>query len=888
MRVDTKALIKKLDPLSLKALEAAINLAVSQKRNEVAIEHWCYKLVEGQNLPFRQLLVKAEINPDDFLKSIRSEACQERGVHQGVPSLSTALTTLIHDAWMLASVDFQAQEINSGHILIALASNLNGFYLNSLAKALLKGINVEEAKRHLKSLQETKADKAPAEEETGSLGRFTTDLLHLAKQGRLDRAIGRNRELNQMIDILCRRKQNNPILVGESGVGKTAIVEELAFHMLEGKVPKMLQNAALRVLDFASLQAGANVQGEFEARIKELLEALEKSPKKIVLFIDEIHNFLGATGKAADAANLLKPALSRGLNVIGATTWAEYKRSFEKDAALSRRFQLVKILEPSEASALDIVRKVSQVLEKHHKVNIEDSALESSVSLSVRYMNHARLPDKAIALLDSACTRIKLQQSMPPLSIMDLKEKIELNKLLLLRLEKELDVDAQKKTALLESIAALESQYKAELKLWQSQVALVKELSDARKNGALDLYFKKQKDLLELQKGSVKVYESVDKGVVSDILSEWTNIPISTASTLEEFQELLSLDEKVKRRVIGQDHAIEMIVDTIRTSKAKLSNPKKPMGVFLLAGESGVGKTETALSLAEVIYGHESRMITINMSEYKEGHKVASLIGAPPGYVGYGEGGRLTEQVRRNPYSVILLDEIEKAHPNVQDLFLQVFDKGTLTDSEGLEVDFKNTIIILTSNLGSKVIKDFCSKAEAANKESNEEALESQDANGQRGAQIPKEELAGEPLEEGKADLEGGLSIEALSQALQTELLKSLKPEFLGRLVVIPYVSLTREILEGIIKIQLGKLAKLLQEHHKAQLTCTDDAVTKILEVSKVSPIGARQIEKIISSEILPDLSIAILEVLSKGKAFGKVELCTQGGELAIGISEVH
>lgn len=976
MRVETKSLIKKLDPLSLRALEAAINLAVSQKMSEVGVEHWCYKIASEQDSTFKQLLSKGGIHSDDFLKSISQEAFA-RGTHQGVPSLSASLTTLIHDAWMLASVDFQAQGINSGHILIALVSS--GFRPNALSRALLKELDVNQLKPQLKALLENKEPSAP-HEESGALGRFTTDLLYLAKAGRLDRAVGRNRELTQVIDILCRRKQNNPVLVGESGVGKTAIVEELAFCILEGKVPAMLKGASLRSLDFAALQAGANVQGEFESRIKELLEALQKS-EKVVLFIDEIHNFLGSSGKAAEAANLLKPALSKGLSVIGATTWAEYKKSFEKDAALTRRFQLVKVLEPSESAALDIVRKASCVLEKHHKVAIEDSALESAVSLSVRYMNHARLPDKAIALLDSACTRIRLQQSMPPLFIRDLKEQIELNKLLLARLEKDLNVDPLKRAALVKSIAALQAQHNVELNSWQRQVALIKEILEARKKGSLELYLKHQKSLLELQKGDTKLHESVNKAVIADILSEWTGIPISTKENLEE---LLSLDEKVRQRVIGQDHAIELILDTIRISKAKLANPKKPIGVFLLVGESGVGKTETALSLAQSVYGHESKIITINMSEYKEGHKVASLIGSPPGYVGYGEGGRLTEAVRRDPYSVILLDEIEKAHPNVQDLFLQVFDKGTLTDSEGVEVDFKNTLIILTSNLGSKVIRDFCSQIRDEQEdaqEDEEEALESKEEGGVRGAQVPKEELDAlneeaasskqMKTEEGKRDdlkgqeesknesswpseehdsksiqsehgkehdkgsnadeghgledlqaqtnsdqehdlenahgqtkgpnagedhegsedenMKGSLSpesMEVLSQMLQAELLKSLKPEFLGRLVVVPYISLTREILEGIIKLQLAKVAQLLKDNYGAQLTCTNEAVAKILEASKVSPIGARQIEKIIAQEILPDLSIAILEVTSKGMTFGKVELSIKHGEFAIGISK--
>lgn len=879
MGVDTRSLVKKLDALSLKALEAAINLAVANKMPEVGIEHWCYKIVEGQNSSFRQLLIKAEIDPEDFLKAIRAEACLSHGSHHGVPSLSSALTTLIHDAWMLSSVDFQAQEISSGHIFLALASNLNGFYLNALAKALLRSVNIEQLKEQLKASEES--DEGTQVPTSGALGRFTTDLLLLAKQNKIDRAIGRNREITQVIDVLCRRKQSNPVLVGESGVGKTAIVEELAFCMLEGNVPEELKGASLRSLDFASLQAGANVQGEFESRVKDLLEAVQQSSFKVILFIDEIHNFLGASGRAADCANLLKPALSSGLSVIGATTWAEYKKSFEKDAALSRRFQLIKVLEPSEGVALDIVRKVSSTLEKHHRVNIQDSALENAVSLSIRYMSHQRLPDKAIALLDSACARVQLQQSLPPLPIRDLQEKIELNKYLLKRLERELQANPDKKSILTESIAALERQHAEELSSWKNQLGLIAELKKAREEGAIEEYLAKSKELTALRHGEIKVYEAVDGDVIADLLSEWTNIPISSKGNEEEFQDLLSFDDKIRRRVVGQDHAIEMIVNAVRISKANLANPNKPIAVFLLVGESGVGKTETALSLAETVYGHESKIITINMSEYKEGHKVATLIGSPPGYVGYGEGGRLTEQVRRNPYSVILLDEIEKAHSNVQDLFLQVFDKGSLTDSEGVEVDFRNTLIILTSNLGSKVIRDFCGAIIEETQE--QEELKSKNEGGESAIQIPEPHEETPSLQE-KIGAEG---MEALLKTLQSELLKSLKPEFLGRLTVVPYFSLTEEILEAIIKIQFGKLARLLKDHHKAELTYTSEAVAKILEACKVSPIGARQIEKIISSEILPELSVAVLEIRSKGMRFGKVELSVKEDDFAIDIKDL-
>ncbi len=481
MRIDTKSLVKKLDSATLKSLEAAVNLAVSQKMNQVMLVHWLCKIVSDSNSVFCFLLTVFEIQPQDFLKSMESEVYATRGSNTGVPSLSAEIKNLIYDSWLLASVDYQATQINSGHIFLCLITNLSSAPLNSLAKTLLKGVDIERVKAELKDLEASQAnnsvDSAQSQYSSDALKRFTVDLVDQARNGLLDRAIGRSSELQQMIDILCRRKQNNPILVGEAGTGKTAIVEELAFCILEKNVPDELKNASLRSLDFASLQAGASVQGEFESRVKDLLNAIQKAPYKIVLFVDEIHNFLGASGKGADAANLLKPALSRGLSLIGATTWAEYKKSFEKDAALNRRFQLIKVLEPLEDVALDIMRKVALVLEKHHGTTIEESAILNSVALSVRYMNHLRLPDKAVNLLDSACTRIKLQQTMLPVFVRDMSEKIQLKKLLLERLKTDFSVPQSKKESLDNEIKNLEEQYLEHSQNWQAQVEIVQKIA---------------------------------------------------------------------------------------------------------------------------------------------------------------------------------------------------------------------------------------------------------------------------------------------------------------------------------------------------------------------------------------------------------------------------
>jgi type VI secretion system protein VasG len=932
MQIDTKALVKKLDNLSVKALESGINLAVKQKTQEVTIAHWLSHILSHKDSFFCKLLLKADIKPGDLLQAIRADAYDTRGTHNSVPSLSNGVTTLIHDSWLVASVDFQEQEINSGHIFICLVTNLKGFYINSLAKSLLRSVDVTSLKEEFKTMlvEQTAVDSDDTQEEyagdtNGALRNFTVDLIEQASKGRLDRAIGRNGELRQIIDILCRRKQNNPVLVGDAGTGKTAIVEELAFAIAEGNVPKNLKNASLRLLDYAALQAGASVQGEFESRIKDLLSAIQKSTKKIILFIDEVHNFLGGGSKGSEAANLLKPALAKGLSVIGATTWAEYKKSFEKDAALNRRFQLIKVLEPSEDLAKSIMRKVGTLLEEHHGVAILDSGITDSVGLSIRYMNHLRLPDKSISLLDSACTRIKLQQSIPPLFVKNLEEKITLRKAHLKRLENDFSVPTVKKEKLSAELTDMQSQYDEHYKLWQEQIQDLHHIFELKKKEDKTEYIAKAKEVLS--KENLYVYPVVDNSVVSGVLSEWTGIPISKKQSASQLESLLTLDAQIKERVVGQDHAIDRIAEAIRISRANISDPRKPIGVFLLVGESGIGKTETALSLAETIYGSESKMITINMSEYKEGHKVASLIGSPPGYVGFGEGGRLTEAVRRNPYSVILLDEIEKAHPNVQDIFLQVFDKGTLTDSEGIEVDFKNTIIILTSNLGSKTIRDFCAKKKESAKDSKEKntELKSKTEDGQAAAQFEDEnsednmsdqdETEGVNLEQvleqntkeesdnyddedgneeeqdadddnkedSENDSEGKKKpliteheLKALDKVLHEQLTQSLRPEFLGRLVTIPYLSLTPEILSNIIKIQLARLSKRIKENHDAEFVYEDSAVEKIRSACQISAIGARQIEHIIKEDILPDLAIAILDIQSQNKSFEKIVLKAQ------------
>lgn len=840
MEIPLKSLLGKLNSLTKGNLEAAIHLCMSKRQSVVELEHWLIKLLEQDSSAICLMLEYFKIDHADLLKKLYYLQYQVKGEHSAVPSLAKSLVETIEDSWFLASVEFNATEINSGHVFLAILANLSS--LDSSIGKLLNKVDVQLAKTKLndilKNCPEIKRSNSVFSvnnNPNSALAVFTNDLIEAAHKKTLDRAIGRENELNQIIDILCRRKQNNPVLVGEAGVGKTAIIEELAYRIAEGLVPDTLKKASLKTLDLAALQAGANIKGEFEQRLKNIISEIKNSPEKVILFIDEVHNIVGA-GVAGqnDAANLLKPELARGeISVIGATTWSEYKKYFEKDSALNRRFQLIKVKEPSEMEAIAIARNAAELLEVHHGVKILDQAIEASVKLSSRYMTNMQLPDKAISLLDSACTRVRLGQAIPPLELQQLKEQISLLDQHIKRINSENQgQNSELEVTLTSERSELSEQYQQDYSSWQQKLGIINDLKLLKKEADPAKYQLKSAELKSLndQKNDT-VYEHVDRNIIADILSNWTGIPIPIDQTAKsELESLLTLDQKIQGRVIGQDHGVKKIVQSIRVAKANMSDPRKPIGVFLLVGESGVGKTETALSLAEAIYGTERKIITINMSEYKEAHKVSSLIGSPPGYVGYGEGGRLTEQVRRNPYSVLLLDEMEKAHPDVQELFLQVFDKGSLTDSEGLEINFKNLIIIMTSNLGARKIAEYCKK----NKE---------------------------------------IKIEELSQLIKESLLDSFKPEFLGRINVIPYLSLSDDMLHQIIEIQLNKIKHRLQENYKIEFSWNQEVINKIVADCKNSKIGARIIEHTISDNILPDLSIKLLESTASGNISKLVSL---------------
>jgi type VI secretion system protein VasG len=702
----------------------------------------------------------------------------------------------------------------------------------------------------------------PALGKTAALDQYTIDLTVRARQGEIDPVLGRDFEIRQLIDILTRRRQNNPILTGEAGVGKTAVAEGLALRIVQGDVPPPLQNVALRALDLGLLQAGAGVKGEFENRLKSVIEEVKASPQPVILFIDEAHTMIGAGGQAGqgDAANLLKPALARGeLRTVAATTWSEYKKYFEKDAALARRFQVVKVEEPTEAQAVAMMRGLVETLERHHKVRVLDEAVEAAVHLSHRYVSGRQLPDKSVSVLDTACARVALGQVATPPPIEDCQRRIsqiETEVGILTREARSGGNHRERLDGLAKEKAGVESRLADLQARWEKEKQLIAEIranretleasadtskggqeDDAPKGLSDDEVRKLQGDVARLSaelaqvQGETPLMQAcVEAQSVAEVVSGWTGIPVGRV-VKDEIKTVLSMKELMEQRVIGQSHALEAISQRLRTARAKLEDPRRPIGVFLLVGPSGTGKTETAITLAELLYGGDQNMTVINMSEFKEEHKVSLLMGSPPGYVGYGEGGVLTEAVRRKPYSVVLLDEMEKAHPGVQDIFYQVFDKGTLRDGEGRDIDFKNTVILMTSNAGSDCIMKLC------------------------------------------ADPETRPDSEALAQALRPDLLNSFKPAFLGRTIVVPFYPIADEVMRQIIELQLGRIRKRLAENHRAQFSydpaLVDEVASRCTEVES----GARNVDHILTRTLLPELSRDFLARMAAGEGITKVHV---------------
>ncbi len=857
MGLQTAELIRKLNPTCLKALEAAANLCRSRNNAAVEIEHWFAALVESPDGDLPKIFRRFGVDADRVGRELRSAIDRLKTGHNRTPTISPLVDTLVSESWVLASVKYHEPLVRSGVLLLALLSDDR---LSRVAREMSRALATVSPETLFEELPTLVADSTETEEavaaapspaagpaaaggtvegEGTALQRFTVDLTAQARAGKIDPIRGRDFEVRQMADILIRRRQNNPLLVGEAGVGKTAVVEGFALRVAEGDVPPPLRGVEVRALDLGLLQAGAGVKGEFENRLKGVISEVAASPRPVILFIDEAHTLIGAGGQSGqgDAANLLKPALARGeLRTIAATTWAEYKKYFEKDAALERRFQVVKVDEPAEEKAVVMMRAMAPMLEAHHKVRILDEAIAASVRLSARYITGRQLPDKSLSLLDTACARVALGQDAVPPAVESVRRRIEeaAAELAILRREGLTGPAQDARVAALhesleadnKALAEVEAQWARE----KSLVGEVKALRDRIEAGGDDpeglrlSLDGKNRELREVQGQNPLMHDCVDAQVVAGVVSAWTGIPVGKMQT-EEIRDVLSLTERLRERVLGQDPALEAVCERIRTARANLTDPRRPVGVFLLVGPSGVGKTETALALADAVYGSERSVISINMSEYKEAHTVSSLKGSPPGYVGYGEGGVLTEAVRKKPFSVVLLDEVEKAHPDVVELFYQVFDKGTLEDGEGRVIDFKSTIILLTSNLGTDLIMSLA------------------------------------------ADPDTAPGHDALAEALRPELLKAFKPAFLGRLVVVPYVPISDEVMSGIARLQLDRIGARVKEHHGAKFTYTDGLVKMLVGRCTEVGSGARNLDQLLMRRLLPELSRQFLARMAEGEA---------------------
>jgi type VI secretion system protein VasG len=861
--IDLKSLISRLDEHCRRALEAAAGLTLSRTHYNVEIEHWLMKLADGTDTDFAAIFRQYDVDHGRFIIDLNKGLDKMKTGNSRAPSLSPEIVDLGKQAWLLASVEFNSSRIRSGHLLWALLADETLARRAREASGQLLKINPDLLKRDLNSITANSIEAAsapmsvdgPAPEAgadgvqrapgSAALDQFTYDLTARARAGKIDPILGRDFEIRQAIDILTRRRQNNPILTGEAGVGKTAVVEGLALKIAQGDVPDSMRDVTLRTLDLALLQAGAGMKGEFEQRLKSVIDEVKASPKPIIVFIDEAHTLIGAGGQAGqnDAANLLKPALARGeLRTIAATTWAEYKKYFEKDAALTRRFQVVKVEEPSEPMAIAMIRGLTATLEKHHKTRILDEAISEAVRLSARFIPSRQLPDKAISLIDTACARVAMSQAAIPAPIEDLRRRIDLIDTELGILDREVATGGaheariaeitEEKLAAQNALAALETRFEQEKKIATEISAIRTQIEN--KDDTEDKVTLRTKlnalheELKTLQGETPLIFPVVDGQAVAEIVESWTGIPAGRMQS-DEIHTVLKLKEAMEARIVGQPHALEAVAQAIRTSRAKLTDPRKPIGVFLMVGTSGTGKTETALTLANLLYGGEQNLTTINMTEFKEEHKVSLLMGSPPGYVGYGEGGILTEAVRRRPYSVILLDEMEKAHPGVQDVFFQVFDKGNMKDGEGRDIDFKNTVLIMTSNAGTDLIEKLFADPETA-----------PDAAG-------------------------------LAEALRPELMKYFKPAFLGRVTIVPYFPLSEEVIKQIVKLQLNKIAKRVKDAYKAEFEYAPELVETIAARCKESSSGARNVENILSRSLLPELSAEVLAKLAAGENITKV-----------------
>lgn len=851
IKVDIKLLLSKLNTYCNKSLEAAAGLCVSRTHYEVTVEHLMLKLLDIRDTDLTLILNHFGIDEGELSKALNHTIESFQTGNTSRPVFSHFLMEWIQDACLIGSIDLDTQNIQSGFLVLALLQE-NRQYLPPECLTILAPINQETLKSQystivkgsVESSQIQKSDTSGQEMrgETEALKKYCENFTEKAERGDIDPVFGRDREIRQMVDILARRRKNNPIVVGEAGVGKTAVIEGLALQIANKDVPQLLQDTDIYALDMGLLQAGSGVKGEFENRLKKIIEEIKSSIKPIILFIDEAHTIIGAGGPSggSDAANLLKPALARGeLRTIAATTWSEYKKYFEKDTALARRFQIVKLDEPDIDSTKIILRGLKDKYESAHDVIIRDDAVSAAAELSDRYISGRQLPDKAVDLLDTSAARIKVQLSAKPDILEDLEKKrlsIEREKKALVRdslhgtnvddirmegIEAELD-------RLSERIDHYHDKWTQEKELANQLIEVRKKLSSLTASDADQIEEReklvetlKQMDeqLVTAQADNPLVRIEVDPDTVSRVVSDWTGIPLGKVMR-EQTQNLLHLDQNLKHRIKGQDPAIAALATSIQNSKAGLKPASQPMGIFLLVGPSGVGKTETGICIADLLFGGEKFMVTINMSEFQEKHTVSRLIGSPPGYVGYGEGGVLTEAVRQRPYSVVLLDEVEKCHPEVMNLFYQVFDKGTLSDGEGRDIDFKNTIILLTSNLASDIITEMCSDEE-----------------------MP--------------------SPEVLSNAIRPVLNNHFKPALLARMSVLPYFNLKSDVMADIVRLKLGKLAGRIRNTHRIELKYSDEIVNEIADRCVQVETGARNIDYIMEKNLLPEMSAMILQKMT-------------------------
>jgi type VI secretion system protein VasG len=895
-------LFSKLDSLAYKAIEGATVFCKLRGNPYVEMVHWLQQILQTPDSDVHRIVRHFEIDSSRLAKDVVDSLDRLPRGASSISDLSAHVENAVERGWVYATLMFGDPRVRTGHLIIGMLKTPS--LRNALVaisrqfEAIKPDTLTDDFARIVKGSPEdgmTGDGSAAAPGEASSampsaqlgkqeaLRRYATDLTERARKGEIDPVTGRDEEIRQIVDILMRRRQNNPILTGEAGVGKTAVVEGFAQRLVRGDVPPALKDVSLLTLDIGLLQAGASMKGEFENRLRQVIDEVQASPKPIILFVDEAHTLIGAGGAqgTGDAANLLKPALARGtLRTIAATTWAEYKKYIEKDPALTRRFQVVQVEEPGEHKAILMVRGVATVLEKHHRVQVLDEAIEAAVRLSHRYIPARQLPDKAVSLLDTASARVAVSQHAVPAALEDVRRNIESLQIELeiIGREEAVGIDVgSRRTAANELLAGADVRRVELEERWQKERGLVDRIlairADLRKGSEKvegtgskleaaaaaqasaeppptqplaaeertkllaelsDLY----KKLSDLQGESPLILPSVDEHAVASVVQDWTGVPVGRM-VKNELEAVLKLAETLNQRVVGQRHALEMIAKRIQTSRARLDNPNKPIGVFMLCGPSGVGKTETALALAEALYGGEQNVITINMSEFQEAHTVSTLKGAPPGYVGYGEGGVLTEAVRRRPYSVVLLDEVEKAHSDVHELFFQVFDKGWMEDGEGRRIDFKNTIILLTSNVGTELIMSMCKDPE----------------------------LMPEP--------------DGIAKGLRDPLLKKFPAALLGRLVVIPYYPLSDAMLTNITRLQLGRIAKRVGEHHKIPFTYDDEALKLIVSRCVEVESGGRMVDSILTNTVLPTISREFLNRTMAGEPMNRVHVAVDSGDFS-------